>query len=186
MAKRPPDPFGLSLLDVLSNALGATIVLMMIVAVNISSDAEQQHQDAQTDESQGEMITLQLKPTADNERSKLMVLQIRLIGGNPRNCRLEAISSRPIPEISIQQGKYDPSQWLVFKRGRFYFTWQVILKGHQYQDLPDTVYVLPTMDDRPLDPETIRLRKRLGYTQYRLFSVTEEAPKPITPEGFPK
>ncbi len=36
--KNPKDPFGLSLLDVLSNALAGTIILMLIVAVSVGGN----------------------------------------------------------------------------------------------------------------------------------------------------
>ncbi|MCG3158228.1 MAG: hypothetical protein DKINENOH_04869 [bacterium] len=181
MAKRPGDPFGLSLMDVLSNALGGTLLLMMIVAASIGLRDEEQR-ELPAEEGGGEFETVKIIPLrrvpSDKPDLSLLVIQIRFWGSRSIKLYLNGIESDE--SCSIGSIANDPSEWLVIRKGRRDNNWSVIAKAQSIQDLPEKITVLATSDDLAISFERkVELNwKSKGKLQHEILYVTEYPNKP--------
>ncbi|MBV6504653.1 MAG: hypothetical protein ILNGONEN_00203 [Syntrophorhabdaceae bacterium] len=174
MPKRPNDAFGLSLLDVLSNALGATILLMMIVAASLGK-GDEKRRNLPVEEGEGENVTvLDFYPEPSRSSLHLLVIQIRLFGDDAEFCSLRIEGEQD--SCTIAQGINKRSEWLVTRKGRLERQWFVVLEAQK--TLPDSFSVLATSDDQPLVSEVRRLDKNLGQLERTLLSVSEKSDLP--------
>lgn len=96
MSKRKPpaDAFGLSLMDVLSNALGGVILLVMIVAVTLKGNDRLRKNKPEEERAGQEYTALDLdrSPVVPARQLKTVVLQIHFTGA-PR-------------ELSVDEGEH--------------------------------------------------------------------------------
>jgi len=181
MRKLPADAFGLSLLDVLSNALGAVLLLMMIVSASVGGNDEERH-DLPVEEGAGQTVTaLEFKLHEPNTpKSGLIVAQIRLFGGDVESLNLIFKDATADDIRGVHRGIKDRSQWLVLKRGRRLGQWSLHIAARRHGALPDSISVMATIDDYPMPPKLIHLNDKNTQLSYPIFSVSDNLVDPIT------
>jgi hypothetical protein len=81
-SKKPADAFGLSLLDVLSNALGGVILLMLIVASAIASGERKKQIESPVSSGGGKVLSDQdfEKKKQEEDTVKVFTTQLMIIG----------------------------------------------------------------------------------------------------------
>ncbi|MCW5924002.1 MAG: hypothetical protein KIS77_16890 [Saprospiraceae bacterium] len=181
MAKK--EAFGLSLLDVLSNALVAAIVLMMISAtfVKVLSELEET-EDVATGESEVRSA-IEFKEVSDPLRgARQLNIALELFGGKPDVVRVSyraAAVSDATRCINIAQGVYKKHYWLVtrdcnWQEGE---EWHIILDAPSPDAVPDSIGIHANFGLVPvrLDPDIRMYKPTVRRTgTLRLVTVTEQ------------
>lgn len=162
--KEAVDPFGLSLLDVLSNALGGVILLMMIVAVTIKgNDSRKLNLPQEAD--QGERYTeVKFKPKNTKVEYFLLTAQIDLIGGGG-SLSLDGDIKNEILTKSTSPFRGESREWLVIRQGKSKGRWQVRLDPKSIptgDTFPDSVSVMITLDNKVSCSEVVEIGDRSG------------------------
>jgi hypothetical protein len=134
--KEAPDAFGLSLLDVLSNALGGLIILMLIVAVTKKGNDEKQL-NLPSEEKEGKIRTdinfEKMKKHTDND---ILIIQLKLLGGGGvlrlqgngiRNCSLSQFNSNDTLGNSADTTLQQADNWMAVRMGEQKAEWRVVL-----------------------------------------------------------
>jgi len=147
--KAPVDPFGLSLMDVLSNALGGVILLMLIVAATIKGK-DKEHLNRLPEDDQGAEHTAVEFVRGKPALKSLMLVQIELLGGEgtlilsgeKQFCSLSKRRKDQAPEMdSLHQTSPYAQDWLIIRNGNFSGTWKVDLEIDPNGNRPDSVGV---------------------------------------------
>ena len=157
------EAFGLSLLDVLSNALLGGIVLMMIAAVSVSVSNMQS--DLDKDEEQGfaeHNSAKQFKPIDKTfQTDSMLICTFKTKGGNPSKCSMNCYSDFQDEEwnrnkgcLNISQGYYQKNYWVITRECNWKSTsWLVFIKGNK-EDLPDSIFVNINIGIRPISSKS--------------------------------
>ncbi|MCO6490083.1 MAG: hypothetical protein J5I98_16850 [Phaeodactylibacter sp.] len=159
MAKKrePVDPFGLSLLDVLSNALGGVILLMLIVAVTLKGN-DKKRLNLPQESLQGKNYT----KTTFNKKEKpeveinILLAQIQLIG-NKGALKLES----DVPNCVLSQSTSADTMrndWLVVRHGIVKGEWSVVLNEPAHIGPRDSVAVFITLAELAKCSEVAELK----------------------------
>ncbi|MEL6629486.1 MAG: hypothetical protein AAFU33_16365 [Bacteroidota bacterium] len=149
MAKRrqPSDPFGVSLLDVLSNALGGVILLVLIVAVTIDGN-DKRRLNLPPEERKGINYTEINFDKAELDLSlNLLLIQIELIGGDGE-IRLSGDSENCILTQTHRGSSEKKPNWLVIRTGENLGTWDISLKENSSTIPPNAVAIFITVDEK--------------------------------------
>lgn len=176
MPRRPADAFGLSLLDVLSNALGGTMLLMMIVAASVGGIGNQK-ENLPVEGATGEFMTepeeFERRPPQD--KLSLLVIQVRFWGGTPGADSLYFDpNSFPPKSSSVSYGISDQSQWLVMKKEPLKKDLVVILETESNHLMPDSVSIFATLDAHPLCSCRDRIPD-INRSNYELLRISEDS-----------
>lgn len=144
--REPVDPFGLSLLDVLSNALGGLILLMLVVAITTKGNDEKRL-NLPSEDTQGQNYTVVTvsKKKKPELKFNLLIAQINLYGSSAElslageftgNCSL---SSR---------GDSLKRQWLAIRLDNMQNKeWEVKFKNPSDHPGLDSIAILVTCSD---------------------------------------
>ena len=116
MPRKPKDPFGLSLLDILSNALGGTLLLLVIVAQTMNKHNENvKSVQVTSGGNNGSNIRPEIiqKPIVGEPENVIIQLGVWEDGAN----RYEFVqpSSHNNPLCQVYQGLGRKSQWAVIR-----------------------------------------------------------------------
>jgi len=130
------DPFGLSLLDVLSNALGGVILLMLIVAVTIKGRDDRKLNEAK-EERQGANYTVKafekIEKPNDETNFDLMLVQVAIIGSGKVNLELKTDASTNDCCSLVKQisggGRKGVSEYMVVRNGTYNGEWELLLSS---------------------------------------------------------
>ncbi len=158
--KEPVDAFGLSLLDVLSNAVGGVILLVLIVAVTLRGN-DYKRLNLPDEQRSGEAYTVLKFDKSKNEKKKnmnLLVVQIKFHGGSMKceisgdasECSLgiedtsEQLTNRGFKEMIIFRKKTDQEQR----------KWEITTVENDTRSIPDSVSVFVTANDKVICAST--------------------------------
>lgn len=146
--KEAVDPFGLSLLDVLSNALGGLILLMLIVAVTIKGNDEKRL-NLQQESSQGEnytVITIPERLKQPKLETDILIAQIKVFGGSPELSLAGAFEGHCSLSkyVDTLDTKKHSSEWLVIRKNKMDGDWEVRLDKNSDHSPPDSIAILIT------------------------------------------
>ena len=190
------EAFGLSLLDVLSNALLGGIVLMMIAAVSVSVSNMQSELDKDDVQGAAEVNSAkQFKPIDISFKgNSMLIVSFRTKGGDSTKCTIEPVFTNELKKqnkeypdcINTSQGLYQKNYWVITREATLCSSkigsWQIVIKGEK-QFLPDTVFCNVNIGVRPITISTEKIAfskedimKQIGkeQNQYRLFLVDEK------------
>jgi len=190
------EAFGLSLLDVLSNALLGGIVLMMIAAVSVSISNMESELDKDDEQGAAEVNSAkQFKPIDINFKgNSMLIVSLRTKGGDSTKCIIKSVFNNELEKqnkeypdcINISQGLYQKNYWVMTREaalcGKEAGSWEIVIEGER-QFLPDTVFCNINIGVRPVNisPEKIAfskesIMKQIGneQNQYRLFKIDEK------------
>ncbi len=183
MAKK--EAFGLSLLDVLSNALVGAIVLMVVAAsfIKVLSDLEE-HNDPYEGNS-NDITAVEFRPVSDPKRStKWLTACFELHGGKPEDVQLLFHSDHPDQATCIErfQGVYEKKYWLVVRECQWDDgDWRLELQTDSAAAMPDSISIHVNAGLQPLslaaDLRTLKDLPRQAGNHY-LFTVSESARLP--------
>ncbi len=158
--------FGLSLLDVLSNALVAAIVLMMIAATFVRVlDGLSDVEDTEAGDAD-HPSAVEFKHVNDPKRAKLQLnINLELIGGNPKKVTLSARykdGGKIEKYVSVYQGIYDKKYWLVTRdSATFEKEWSIVITGDEVS-LPNSIEIHANSGLTPLSiQEDVRIYKKI-------------------------
>lgn len=183
MAKK--EAFGLSLLDVLSNALVVAIVLMVIATsfIKVLSDLEE-HNDPYEGNS-NDITAVEFRPVSDPMRStKWLTACFELHGGKPEEVQLLFLSDHPDQATCIErfQGVYEKQYWLVVRECMWEDgEWELVLQTTSAAAMPDSISIHVNAGLQPLSlPPGLRTLKDLPKQagNHYLFTVSESASLP--------
>lgn len=149
MAKKrePADAFGVSLLDVLSNALGGLILLVLIVAVTLKGN-DKRRLNLPQEERKGINYTEINFDKADlNLKFNLLLLQIELIGGEGE-ISLSGDTEGCIVTRSNSDAKDKKNNWFVMRNGEKVGAWQIDLKNSSADNPPESIAIFITVDEK--------------------------------------
>lgn len=163
--KEPVDAFGLSLLDVLSNAVGGVILLVLIVAITLRGN-DYKRLNLPDEQKSGEIYTVLKFDKSKNDKKEnmnLLVVQIKFHGGSMKceitgensECSLgiedtsEQVTNRGFKEMIIFRKKNDQEQR----------KWEVIAKENDSPSIPDSISIFVTANDKVICAST------RGYTK---------------------
>lgn len=154
--------------------LAPTMLLMMIVAASLGK-GDEKRRNLPVEEGEGENVTVvDFYREPSKSSLHLLVMQIRLFGGDADLCSLRIEGERD--SCTVAQGINKRLEWLITRKGRLDRQWFVVLKAHTA--LPDSFSVLATSDDQPLISEVRRLDKNIGIFERTLLSVSEKSDFP--------
>lgn len=178
MAKK--EAFGLSLLDVLSNALVGAIVLMVVAASFIKVLGELEEHNDPNDGNSNDITAVEFRPVSDPKRStKWLTACFELHGGKPEEVQLLVRSKRLDQTNCIErfQGVYEKQYWLVVRECLWEEgEWQVELQTTSAAAMPDSISIHINAGLRPLslpaDLRTLKDWTRQAGNHY-LFTVLE-------------
>lgn len=129
------DPFGLSLLDVLSNALGGVILLMLIVAVTIKGRDDRKLNEAQ-EERQGSNYTVKVfektKKPSNDLNFDLMLVQVAIVGTEKAELDLVTDASTngccSLAKLATSGHNESITEYMVIRNGIYDGEWELRLK----------------------------------------------------------
>ncbi len=188
------EAFGLSLLDVLSNALLGGIVLMMIAAVSVSVSNMQSELDKDNEQGNAEANSAKQFEPIDKafKGNSMLIFAFRTKGGDSTKCKLLPWYDEELyklnkgnPDcINFSQGLYNKNYWVItremtecsWQTG----TWKILIQGEE-KDLPDTIFCNINIGVRPINSEKrVILKSQIlpqenEYSnQYWLFMIDEK------------
>ena len=141
--KEAPDAFGLSLLDVLSNALGGLIILMLIVAVTKKGNDERRLN--QPDEGrEGKIYTdTKFDTTKMKIDNEILIVQLRVFGKGELKLDLkqDKFSHCSLSKFSDNDTLKPSNNWMIVRMGEQNAKWTVNVVG---SDKVDSVAVFVT------------------------------------------
>ena len=146
--KEPADAFGLSLLDVLSNALGGVILLTLIVAATIKGN-DKLRLNLPPDLERGNDYTdldFDVKKKKKIEFD-LLIIQMELIGGTSELKLFgEDLSHCSISKRTISDDQLNVSdEWLIVRQNKMDSNWSI--EFSDTENLPDSIAVIITLDN---------------------------------------
>lgn len=160
------EAFGLSLLDVLSNALLGGIVLMMLAAVSVSISNMQSELDKDDEQgAAGVNSAKQFKPIDINFKgNSMLIISLRTKGGDSTKCIVKPLFDDDLEKqykeqpdcINTSQGLYQKNYWVIsreatqcsWKTG----SWRILIEGKK-QFLPDTIFCNINIGVRPINSD---------------------------------
>jgi len=160
--KNAADAFGLSLLDVLSNALGGVILLMLIIAATINGNDKRRLNKPQESKQGKKYSAIEFEKGEKKNEFNLLLAQVRLIngsgeisiGGEHNNkCSLAKYITDISPDME--------TNWLAIRMGEMNGTWDLILHPGTGTTYPDSVSVFITIDDIPYCSKIVKLKRDL-------------------------
>lgn len=151
MKKREPaDAFGLSLLDVLSNALGGVILLMLIVVLTIKGN-DKKRLNLSQEERPGEWYTvLDFEKKKPEVQFNLLLAQISLLGAKEDGQfgELELTENTQYCGISKENSERKNAEWFILRHGVKKEKWEVKFKEPYEGVYPDSIAVVITIDEK--------------------------------------
>ena len=184
------EAFGLSLLDVLSNALLGGIVLMMIAAVSVSVSNMQSELDKDDEQGFAEANSAKQFKTIDKQMkgNTMLIFSLRIKGGDSTKCIIKPLFDSDIEKgnkeypdcINFSQGLYQKNYWVITREATLCNwktgSWQIIIEGEN-KTLPDTIFYTESIGVRPI--KSYKLLKKdfmqteVSHNQYSLFLIEE-------------
>ncbi|MEK7256493.1 MAG: hypothetical protein AAB316_17185 [Bacteroidota bacterium] len=183
MAKK--EAFGLSLLDVLSNALVGGIVLMVVAASFIKVIGELEEHNDIIEGNSTDITDVKFQPIADPKRSpRWLTICFELHGGKPEQVQIYPRSNDPNQGACIErfQGLYEKQYWLVVRECLWQEgDWLLELETASAAAMPDSISIHVNAGLQPValaaDLRTLKdLPKKAG--KHYLFTVAESARMP--------
>ena len=146
--REPVDAFGLSLLDVLSNALGGLILLMLIVAVTLKGN-DKRRLNLPEEERQGQKYTeLEFQKKKPEVKFNLLLVQITLYGSDA-SLEFEGDRSNCSLTKSTANGNKESEDWFILRIGEKEKDWSVTYAQNAFDNIryPDSIAVFVTIDE---------------------------------------
>lgn len=184
------EAFGLSLLDVLSNALLGGIVLMMIAAVSVSVSNMQSELEKDDEVGFAERNSAkQFKPIDKSfQTDSMLICTFETSGGIPSLCSINCYSDFEDEEwnrnkecLNISQGYYQNNYWVITRECNWKSAvWSIYLQGNK-KDLPDSIFVNINIGVRPISSKSNEDKRFILITDiledehgYKLVDIYEQ------------
>ena len=185
------EAFGLSLLDVLSNALLGGIVLMMIAAVSVSLSNMQSELDKDDEQGLAERNSAKQFKPIDKVflTDSMLICSFETKGGNPSKCFINCSTDYENEEwnrnkecLNISQGYYQKNFWVITRECNWKAaSWSIFIKGNK-EDLPDSIFININIGIRPISSKSNEEKRVIVLSKmqedkrgYELVEIYEQA-----------
>jgi len=139
----PINKLSFSIMDVLTNALIAITILMLISALTIGINLDNKEKKEPGLGSANLKETKIFTPIPPDFKRPLTVMQLKLIGGNPDRVLIQIHSETSIKDsLNIIQDMTNPSDWLIMKKGAYADEWYIEMTSTSSAHFPDSLLVL--------------------------------------------